>query len=110
MSQSDYIKLKKTTSQLKSRKYPAVIASDDYTMHREYHVMKSIVNTKTRLSLLIQPSPNNQTIFDMNYNMSNCPNTIMCNNTNSRQNRVLNSIGFLNSACITPNNNIFLYS
>lgn len=111
MSQSDYIKLKKITSELKSRKYPPTLTSDDYTKYGEYHFMKNVVNTKNRLSLLIQPSPLNQTIYDMNYNVSNCTNTIMCKDTNNRPNRVLNSIGFLNCACITPpSKNIFLYS
>lgn len=95
MSQSDYIQYKQLSTILKNdngntnNRMPSVFASQDYINFKQYLIEKNITNTKTIYNQLT-PS-GKQIIFDMEKNVTNCPTFIMCNNTNTRPNRVLTS-------------------
>jgi hypothetical protein len=101
MSQSDYIMRKKTSTKLAgisknpidAGDFPQVFSSQDYTGFYQYQLTNTIVNTKTTPNELV--APNHQIVFNMEVSSANnCPSFIVCNNTNTRQNRVA-SAGFI---------------
>ena len=90
MSQSDYIRYKKTSNKLlEVNKLNAILDSQDYTEFKQYYLESNIPNVKTTYNQLNLQGYT--TVFDMNKKISYCPidNFIMCNNTNLRDNRVL---------------------
>jgi hypothetical protein len=89
MSQSDYIKYKKTSYQLvEQNKLDPVLGSQYYTAFKEFSIENSISNSKIIHSQL--QHPNSKIIFDIEtFRTGNCPNFIVCNNTNTRPNRKL---------------------
>jgi hypothetical protein len=71
MSQSDYIKLKKTQNLLYNLKSTSnTLTSGDYTRFKQYAIETSVVNTLPQLNQLIPFG--NTIIFDMNVNVK-CP-------------------------------------
>ena len=101
MSQSDYIQRKKTSAKLagisktpiNAGDFPQVFSSQDYTGFYQYQVTNSVINTKTTPNELV--APNHQIVFNMEVlSTANCHAFIVCNNTNTRQNRKLNG-GFI---------------
>ena len=95
MSQSDYIKYKKTINELNGlnqHELPSVLNSQTYTSFKTYSLETSSSNTKTPYQKLV-PS-NKKIIFDMELKTTNCPTFAMCRATNNRPNRVLN-VGLL---------------
>ena len=87
MSQSDYIKFKKTGVKLREQtKHDAVYSSTDYIAFVNYSLEKSITNQKPTYNRLV-PS-GKQNIFDMELKMSDCPNFKVCTETDDRPNRV----------------------
>lgn len=107
MSQSDYIKYKKTQNKLSLlNTFPAVLDSSDYTDFKQYSIETTIIgNTiiKPQLNQLIPP--NKTTIFNMQVN-TNCSfisiidplnSFITCRNTNKLINRKLNGFPGFNS-------------
>ncbi len=91
MSQSDYIKYKKTSNQLlRLSKYPSVLESGDYTSFSQYNLENSLINTKPLLNQITLNGK--QIIFNMELkNAQNCP-TFSCLNSVTRSNRVLNAV------------------
>jgi hypothetical protein len=89
MSQSDYIKLKKTSMILKNNELPPVLTPEDYTDFVQYNLETTVTNTKKSYSRLLLPG--NRDIFDMEKNVSGCVGFTLCTNTNERPNRVLNT-------------------
>ena len=87
MSQSDYIKYKKTSVQLKINEFPPIHDSNTYDELKNYALENTIQNSKITYNQLI---PSNKIIvFSMekstvNTCLSNFP---LCQNTNSRANR-----------------------
>jgi hypothetical protein len=103
MSQSDYIQRKKTATKLAGISknpinrgdFPQVFSSQDYIDFSQYQFTNTIINTKTTPNELV--AQNHQIIFNMEVlSAKNCPYFVVCNNTNTRQNRVANS-GFIMS-------------
>jgi hypothetical protein len=96
MSQSDYIKYKKTQQVLNEQtKFPKVIGTSDYTNFEKYTIETTVPNIKLRYSRLIAPST--ISVLDMDKNFINnsthtYPTFILCRNTNTRPNRVLNTV------------------
>ena len=90
MSQSDYIKLLKTTEVLHNKELPPVFDAGDYTNYESYNLETTVSNTKNSYSRLVQPT--NKTIFTMEKNVANCTTFPLCINTNQRTNRVLNTM------------------
>ena len=87
MSQSDYIRYKKTAIQLKINKLEPVLTNEDYIAYTDFHLENTIPNTKINYNHLTPT--NTQIIFDMErQNINNCPNFLLCKNTNQRPNRV----------------------
>ena len=85
MSQSDYIKYKRTGVELKINKLPTLLEYSDYNSYKEYSLENSIQNTKNRYNSLI---PDNTTIiWNMEKKVTNCPTFQICNNTTSRNNK-----------------------
>jgi hypothetical protein len=98
MSQGDYIQLKKIKNRLSivnskqgtpNHELDPVLSSQDYTLFAGFHIASTVPNTKQTLST---DCSNN--IFDIPQCYSNCIATdwTLCNETNSRPNRVLNPI------------------
>jgi len=96
MSQSDYIQYKKTQQVLTDQsKFPKVIGTNEYTIFEKYTIETTIPNNKLRYSRLIAPST--ISVFNMDRTVTNnsshrYPTFILCKNTNTRPNRVLNTI------------------
>ena len=90
MSQSDYIKLLKTTTMVGDiKRLPSVLEPKDYTTFESYNLETTVSNTKNSYSRLQQTGY--KKIFDMEKKVSACPTFTLCTNTNTRTNRVLNS-------------------
>ena len=90
MSQSDYIRIKRTQTELQDNQLPPILNSQNYTLYKEISVSNQVANTKT---ITRQLTPSNTTIiYDIAYKtMTNCPNNYpICQSTNLRSNRVLN--------------------
>lgn len=86
MSQSDYIKFKNTSFQLKQQNLAPVLSSNQYQSFVSYQLANTITNNKITYNKLIQP--NKQIVFGMETKITNCPTFILCKNTNTRENRV----------------------
>ena len=86
MSQSDYIKFKNTSFQLKLQKLAPVLSSNQYRSFANYYLENTIVNNKLTYNQLAQP--NKQMIFGMEKTTTSCPIFTLCGNTNTRLNRV----------------------
>lgn len=88
MSQSDYIKHLKLSTQLLldagKNKLP-VFDSSVYLDYKDYVLENTIVDTNITYSTLT-PS-GKQIVFGMERNVTNCPTTYECVNTNRRANR-----------------------
>jgi hypothetical protein len=89
MSQSDYIKLKKTSMILKNNELPPVLTPENYTDFVQYNLETTVTNTKKSYSRLLLPG--NRNILDIEKNVSGCTGFTLCTNTNQRPNRVLNT-------------------
>jgi hypothetical protein len=102
MSQSDYIKYKKISRELKNlNDYPSVLATGDYTRFLEYSSHNLYSNPKPSYNMLTQNT--NKIIFGMEKNTTNCPSTFtICGNTNSRENRILSKRSFLTKLPLRP--------
>ena len=86
MSQSDYLKYKRISTELKINKLDPIFNPHDYLSYKEFSLENSIPNTKITYNQLVLP--NKKMIFNME--KSACPlifNT--CKNTNLRTNRKL---------------------
>jgi len=91
MSQSDYLKLKKIKTELTSKKLPSVLEYNNYYPYKDYSLEKLIVNNSITYNLL--PLPNTIIINNIvnKYDSSNCCVFPVCNNTNTRFNRIVNN-------------------
>lgn len=78
MSQSDYIKYKKTSTVLKElKKFEPVLSNENYIHFKQYNAVNNIINTETLLNEL---KPNNMNIvFNMQIKTTNCPSYSQCN-------------------------------
>ena len=87
MSQSDYIKFKKTRVALKDlSKLPSVLSSSVYSSFTEYNVETTTPNSSVNYGQPVPPS-NTILIFDTNINNhAGCP-SYSCTNTNTFANR-----------------------
>jgi len=88
MSQSDYIKQKRTAVNLKEQaKHAPVYSSTDYTDFKEYSLEKTITNLKPTYNQLRVPG--SKTIFDIEKKVSGCPDFAVCpgSGTEDRANR-----------------------
>ena len=98
MSQGDYIKRKQishkligdgtTSDGIKGNgllSYNSVLNAKDYIDFKKYSLEGSIKSSTPTLNDLY--IPNKTTIFDMVMDVSNCPNFLVCNNTEGRVNR-----------------------
>jgi hypothetical protein len=89
MSQSDYLKYKKVSTQLKvdtNYKQPPVFESQNYLNYKQYVLENTITSSKTIYNKIV-PS-GRQRVFDMDKVVSSCPTMIECKDTNQRTNRV----------------------
>jgi len=92
MSQSDYIKFKKTATKLSvdnrsvGNKEPAVFDAGNYTDFKQFNIENTISNTSPTFNY-IKPS-GHQIVFNMDKVVTSCPTFLTCNETNTRPNRV----------------------
>jgi len=91
MSQGDYLQRKKLGTVLNIQnqsKFPKSLASEDYTLFKQYSLENTIINTSNVFNQIV--SPNSMTIFNMEVSTaSTCPQFQVCNNTQERENRLL---------------------
>lgn len=90
MSQSDYIKYKRVSTQLyldASRNQLQVFTAQNYIDYEQYQLENTIINLSKNYNLLI-PSEE-QIVFNMEKRVSKCPTFKICVDTNKRPNRVL---------------------
>lgn len=105
MSQSDYIQYTKSVEVLGNirKNLTPILNLSDYTSYKSYNLETTVKNTKTVFSKL--DISGNQRIFDMEKKPPVCVTFPLCVNTNSRTNRVLNSVtrigGFTQPAAAT---------
>ena len=100
MSQSDYLKSKRISTQLRIdnqkvngvTKQPAVFTSQDLQDYTQYALTNTIVNTKPTLNRLTPKL--RQRVYDMDKAVSGCPSFIVCKDTQQRNNRVLSLGGY----------------
>ena len=90
MSQSDYLKYKKSAVVLKnSGDLPAVFDEQDYISYKRFSIGNSIVDTNKRYDQLVPTGT--KILFDIERSKTTtCPTTFLLCNTNTRVNRVLN--------------------
>jgi hypothetical protein len=90
MSQSDYLKYKKSAVVLRnSGDLPAVFDEQDYISFKRFSIGNSIVDTNKRFDQLVPTGT--KILFDIERaKTSTCPTTFSLCNTNQRVNRVLN--------------------
>jgi len=88
MAQSDYLKYKRISNELKinGQNLTPVLASQDYLNYKEYALENSIVNTKTIFNRITPTG--RQPVFNMDKVVTNCPGFIVCSSTNTRPYRV----------------------
>jgi hypothetical protein len=86
MSQSDYLKFKRIQTQLKDSSFNPVLSNQDYIDFKQYSIETTVQNTG-KLYNELSPS-NTNIVFGMNKKLTNCPTFIVCNDTNTRPNRV----------------------
>ena len=83
MSQNEYIKYKKTATELKINKLPNTFDYETYNSYKAYSLENSVSNTKTQYNQLI---PSGRTlVWNMEKKVTNCPK--ICNDTQSRTNK-----------------------
>jgi|DEB19_MinimDraft_2_1074335.scaffolds.fasta_scaffold00066_16 hypothetical protein len=97
MSQSDYLKYKRISNQLRIdnqkdagmvvTNQSAVFNSQDLIHYKQYSLANTIVNTKPTLNRLTLNAK--QRVYDMDKVVGNCPTFIVCKDTDDRANRVL---------------------
>ena len=108
MSQSDYLKSKRISTQLRIdnqkvngvTKQSAVFTSHDLQDYTQYALTNTIVNTKPTLNRLTPKL--RQRVYDMDKVVSGCPSFIVCKDTQQRNNRVLSLGGYFGAT--TANN------
>lgn len=90
MSQSDYIKYKKMSTELKRmNKLEPILESNQYISYKNYALENKIQNTKITYNQLLLP--NRTQIFNMEKKVTDCPVFTTCLNTNLRANRKLHT-------------------
>jgi hypothetical protein len=104
MSQSDYIQFIKTTDILGINKLDRILSEQDYTIFEKFALETTVQNTKNSFSrLLPQNTTQFKTVFpntdpvrtdiaDMELKIPSCATFKLCKDTNTRPNRVLNSV------------------
>lgn len=100
MSQSDYLKSKRISTQLRIdnqkvsgvTNQPALFASHDLQDYKQYALTNTIVNAKPTLNRLTPKL--RQRVYDMDKVVSNCPSFIVCKDTQQRENHVWSSAGY----------------
>ncbi len=96
MSQGDYIKRKQVAQTLRAdggsvqNSQPAVFSAHDLLMYKQYQIINNDSNTILNYNLLT--APGKILVFDIERNVTNCPTFVVCNNTNTRPNRVLRTV------------------
>jgi hypothetical protein len=93
MAQSDYIKYKRISTDLRIdtsfNKLAPVLGSQQYIDYLQYSIENKISTKKTVYNKL--DVSGEQVVFGMEKKVTNCPSFITCINTNTRPNRVLNT-------------------
>jgi len=86
MSQGDYLKHKKTAHLLKEDKLQPVLTGHDYASFKQFQIVNTVENNETNYGELVPEGK--KKIFGMELAVTNCPSFILCQNTNTRNNRV----------------------
>jgi hypothetical protein len=96
MSQGDYIKRKHVAQTLRAdglhtpNRFSAIFSSQDLLDYQQYQIVNNDSNTKINYNLITPTGK--KIIFDIERNVANCPTFVVCNNTNTRPNRVLRTV------------------
>lgn len=92
MSQGDYLKHKINSVVLKEQeKLSPVLTGRQYSQYKRYQLANTVTSSNNTYSVLLPPGK--QYVYDMEKNTSNCSQFILCNNTQTHPNRVLQTNG-----------------
>lgn len=97
MSQSDYIKHKRTSNELRINELPNLLEYNHYNSYKGYSLENTIINTKIRYNQLI-PSGRID-IWNMEKTVSNCSTFIICRNTHTRSNKKTYPLNYNETYC-----------
>ena len=88
MAQSDYLKYKRVSNQLKidGQRFSPILDAQDYVNYKEYKLENTIINTQKTFNQLLPTG--RQPVFGMEKVVTNCPSFIVCSGTNNRPYRV----------------------
>ncbi len=101
MSQSDYLKRRVTSHILNRQKtekdeLKPVLSSDEYTSFKRYQITNTVINDEINYKNIVPQGKH--IIFDIETDVSSCPEFKLCKDTNTRDNRIN-----LTSSKIDPN-------
>jgi hypothetical protein len=86
MSQSDYIKYKRTSRVLKEpAELDPVLSPSEYMAYKDYNLENTVTNSKPTYNNLTPTGK--QIVFGMERAITGCPTFALCNDTNARPNR-----------------------
>lgn len=92
MSQGDYLKHKISSHVLKEQaQLPSILGSKQYSEYKRYQLANNIPNTKNTYSMLLPSTKQN--IYGMEKSVSGCAEFKLCEDTQSRPNRVPHTLG-----------------
>lgn len=98
MSQSDYIKYKKVSHQLRNLSdYGNVIEPSTYVSFKNYTLENTIKDTNIMYTRLLPAT--HQNVFGMAKYPTNCPSYPLCINTQTRVNRSLVPLSYSTATC-----------
>ena len=102
MSQSDYLKSKRISTQLRidnqidagmtTTNQPPLFTSHDLQNYKQYALTNTIINTKPTLNRLTPKL--RQRVYDIDKVVTDCPSFIVCKDTQNRNNHVLSLGGY----------------
>jgi hypothetical protein len=101
MSQSDYLKYKKTATVLKQQSdLSKVLNSQELSEYKMFSLENTIINTIPTKNALV--TPGSIRIFNMNKKVTNCPSFQVCTSTNNRVNKKKNAFNLPTPHPIRP--------
>lgn len=103
MSQSDYIKYKRVSQELKQQaELPPILSGQNYVDYKQFSLENSIINHVPRYDKYIPQSI--PVVFGMEKpKYASCSTFLVCSNTNTRLNRELNPTPLINMPLLQTN-------
>lgn len=88
MSQSDYIKYKRTSNILKDNTLPPILNTSSYTDFKQYSLENTITTPTSKIFHKRLIPTGKVRVFNMDKSVSQCPSFAICKDTHLRTNRI----------------------